>query len=108
MWPHWTLHTARDYIAATQYWWNERVFVNTNPRFIIFLNHFQKDQKAFEKLWLAFFYLQAVAWLPLSYIMAADIVLFVLASDGCLQYFTGVSGQAQTFNYNSGSGLQVQ
>ncbi len=30
-----------------------------------------------------------------------------LANDGCLQYFTGVSGQIQSFNYNSGTGLQL-
>ena len=29
------------------------------------------------------------------------------ASDGCLQFFTGVSGQILSFNYNSGSGLQL-
>jgi len=29
------------------------------------------------------------------------------ASDGCLQYFTGVSGQMFSFNYNDGSGLQL-
>ncbi|TRY63236.1 hypothetical protein TCAL_11572 [Tigriopus californicus] len=29
------------------------------------------------------------------------------APDGCLQYFTGVSGQILSFNYNSGSGLQL-
>ncbi|XP_059094264.1 uncharacterized protein LOC131889223 isoform X1 [Tigriopus californicus] len=31
----------------------------------------------------------------------------VRAPDGCLQYFTGVSGQILSFNYNSGSGLQL-
>lgn len=29
------------------------------------------------------------------------------ASDGCLQYFTGVSGQMWSFNYNDASGLQL-
>ncbi|XP_040576960.1 uncharacterized protein [Lepeophtheirus salmonis] len=29
------------------------------------------------------------------------------ASNGCLQYFTGVAGQFFSFNYNSGSGLQL-
>lgn len=29
------------------------------------------------------------------------------ASDGCLQYFTGVSGQILSFNYNGASGLQL-
>ena len=33
--------------------------------------------------------------------------LFPLASDGCLQYFTGVSGQILSFNYNGASGLQL-
>lgn len=30
-----------------------------------------------------------------------------VASDGCLQYFTGVSGQILSFNYNGASGLQL-
>lgn len=34
-------------------------------------------------------------------------VFHVSAPDGCLQYFTGVSGQILSFNYNSGSGLQL-
>lgn len=29
------------------------------------------------------------------------------ASDGCLQYFTGVSGQMFSFNYNDASGLML-
>jgi len=29
------------------------------------------------------------------------------ANDGCLQYFTGVSGQMRSFNYNDASGLQL-
>lgn len=29
------------------------------------------------------------------------------ASDGCLQYFTGVGGQIQTFNYLNAAGLQL-
>merc|ERR1712087_633333 len=29
------------------------------------------------------------------------------AGDGCLQYFTGVSGQMFSFNYNDASGLQL-
>merc|ERR1712083_908779 len=29
------------------------------------------------------------------------------ASDGCLQYFSGVSGQMSSFNYNDASGLQL-
>ena len=32
---------------------------------------------------------------------------FFPASDGCLQYFTGVSGQMFSFNYNDASGLQL-
>ena len=31
----------------------------------------------------------------------------ILASDGCLQYFTGVNGQILSFNYNGASGLQL-
>ena len=31
----------------------------------------------------------------------------MLAGDGCLQYFTGVSGQMFSFNYNDASGLQL-
>ena len=30
-----------------------------------------------------------------------------LANDGCLQYFTGVSGQMRSFNYNDAGGLQL-
>ena len=33
--------------------------------------------------------------------------MFFSASDGCLQYFTGVSGQMFSFNYNDASGLQL-
>ena len=35
--------------------------------------------------------------------------IFILfpASDGCLQYFTGVSGQMFSFNYNNAEGLQL-
>ena len=29
------------------------------------------------------------------------------AGDGCLQYFTGVSGNVFSYNYNDGSGLQL-
>jgi len=29
------------------------------------------------------------------------------ANDGCLQYFTGVSGQMRSFNYNDAAGLQL-
>ncbi|XP_023341394.1 uncharacterized protein LOC111711301 [Eurytemora carolleeae] len=29
------------------------------------------------------------------------------ASDGCVQYFTGVNGQFSSFNFNAGSGLQL-
>ena len=32
---------------------------------------------------------------------------FDKAADGCLQYFTGVSGQMFSFNYNDASGLQL-
>jgi hypothetical protein len=32
---------------------------------------------------------------------------FLLANDGCLQYFTGVSGQMRSFNYNDAAGLQL-
>ena len=31
----------------------------------------------------------------------------ILAGDGCLQYFTGVSGQMFSFNYNNAEGLQL-
>ena len=31
----------------------------------------------------------------------------VTAGDGCLQYFTGVSGQMFSFNYNNAEGLQL-
>ena len=34
-------------------------------------------------------------------------ILLRIASDGCLQYFTGVSGQMFSFNYNDASGLQL-
>jgi hypothetical protein len=34
--------------------------------------------------------------------------LFVLAAEeGCLQYFTGVSGQIKSYNYDPGAGLQL-
>ena len=36
-----------------------------------------------------------------------DRAFLSTASDGCLQYFTGVSGQMFSFNYNDGSGLQL-
>jgi hypothetical protein len=29
------------------------------------------------------------------------------AEDGCLQYFTGVSGQIKSYNYDPGAGLQL-
>ena len=29
------------------------------------------------------------------------------AADGCLQYFTGVSGMMMSFNYNNAAGLQL-
>jgi hypothetical protein len=29
------------------------------------------------------------------------------AEEGCLQYFTGVSGQIKSFNYDPGAGLQL-
>ncbi|KAJ8890645.1 hypothetical protein PR048_010154 [Dryococelus australis] len=29
------------------------------------------------------------------------------ANDGCVQYFTGVSGQIKSYNYNTGAGLQL-
>ena len=32
---------------------------------------------------------------------------YFLAGDGCLQYFTGVSGQMFSFNYNNAEGLQL-
>ena len=35
------------------------------------------------------------------------MIAFILASDGCLQYHTGVSGQMSSFNYNDASGLQL-
>ena len=34
-------------------------------------------------------------------------LFFHVASDGCLQYYTGVSGQMWSFNYNDASGLQL-
>ena len=36
-----------------------------------------------------------------------SIYLDILAGDGCLQYFTGVSGQMFSFNYNNAEGLQL-
>ena len=35
------------------------------------------------------------------------ILSYVTAGDGCLQYFTGVSGQMFSFNYNNAEGLQL-
>ena len=35
------------------------------------------------------------------------ILLSISAADGCLQYFTGVSGQMRSFNYNDAAGLQL-
>jgi hypothetical protein len=32
---------------------------------------------------------------------------FFSAADGCLQYFTGVSGTMQSFNYQNGAGLML-
>ena len=32
---------------------------------------------------------------------------YFVAGDGCLQYFTGVSGQMFSFNYNNAEGLQL-
>ena len=31
----------------------------------------------------------------------------VAASDGCLQFFTGVSGVMHSFNYNNAAGLMI-
>ena len=36
-----------------------------------------------------------------------DCMYPTIASDGCLQYFTGVSGQMFSFNYNDASGLRL-
>merc|ERR1712223_1641908 len=36
-----------------------------------------------------------------------DCYSLAKASDGCLQYFTGVSGQMFSFNYNDATGLQL-
>ena len=33
--------------------------------------------------------------------------IIISAGDGCLQYFTGVSGQMFSFNYNNAEGLQL-
>ena len=31
----------------------------------------------------------------------------VSAADGCLQYYTGVAGRVESFNYNNAAGLQL-
>ena len=31
----------------------------------------------------------------------------VTAADGCLQYYTGVAGRVESFNYNNAAGLQL-
>ena len=31
----------------------------------------------------------------------------VSAADGCLQYYTGVAGRVESFNYNMAAGLQL-
>ena len=33
--------------------------------------------------------------------------IILAAANGCLQYFTGVSGNLQSFNYNNAAGLQL-
>lgn len=33
--------------------------------------------------------------------------VFSAAEEGCLQYYTGVSGQLRSFNYDPASGLQL-
>ena len=43
----------------------------------------------------------------LANITSYVIQLCVAAADGCLQYFTGVSGQMFSFNYNDATGLQL-
>ena len=43
----------------------------------------------------------------LSHIIHQIYFLF-LASDGCLQYFTGVSGQMFSFNYNDATVRPIQ
>lgn len=36
-----------------------------------------------------------------------DIDKIFAAEEGCLQYFTGVSGQIQSYNYDPNTGLQL-
>ena len=40
-----------------------------------------------------------------SLYICSNIIL--VAANGCLQYFTGVSGNLQSFNYNNAAGLQL-
>ena len=40
-----------------------------------------------------------------SLYICSNIIL--AAANGCLQYFTGVSGNLQSFNYNNAAGLQL-
>lgn len=34
-------------------------------------------------------------------------MIYLTADEGCLQYYTGVSGQLRSFNYDPTSGLQL-
>lgn len=50
----------------------------------------------------------------LKYLLSSTMTNFLFtknflfkAEDGCLQYFTGVSGQIKSFNYDPGAGLQL-
>ena len=53
----------------------------------------------------AFYVVRNVFVLPKYYfIFLFDVSL---AADGCLQYWTGVSGQLSSFNYNNAAGLML-
>jgi hypothetical protein len=43
----------------------------------------------------------------LSFLYKASNIIVLPAEEGCLQYFTGVSGQIKSYNYDPGAGLQL-
>ena len=45
--------------------------------------------------------------ITLRIILVHVSIICISANDGCLQYFTGVSGQMRSWNYNDASGLQL-
>ena len=44
---------------------------------------------------------------PLMIQLSLLMSIMVTAADGCLQYYTGVAGRVESFNYNNAAGLQL-